>query len=365
MQIRVKEIREAIAASPLFDAFLVTRPENIYYTVRFPGDDSCLLITPKRSYFITDKRNSDEAEFFFGRERQTSVIVADKGISKIALCKKLMVKSRVRRLGFEARHVSYAFATDLGKKLGEKKVIPINGFIEQFRIIKTAAELMTMKQAIALNEKTYGYLKKVLSASRTEVEMRNAVEARMRQLGADSPSFPTIIASGMRSAFPHARSTSERIAKDALLLADMGTRYQCYCSDLTRTFQVGRMPRFFCKIYDRVLTAQKIAIKAIKPGAQIREVVKEVQEYFRDHGLDRYFTHALGHGIGLEVHEAPLLHDKNCDVLRPGMVVTVEPGLYFPGRGGVRIEDMVLVTEKGAEVLSKYPTSLKMMKISN
>jgi Xaa-Pro aminopeptidase len=333
--------------------------------VRFPGDDSCLLITPKRSYFITDKRNSDEAEFFFGRERQTSVIVADKGISKIALCKKLMIKARARRLGFEARHVSYAFATDLGKKLGEKKVIPINGFIEQFRIIKTAAELMTMKQAIVLNEKTYGYLKKVLNASRTEVEMRNAVEARMRQIGADSPSFPTIIASGMRSAFPHARSTEKRILRDALLLADMGTRYDYYCSDLTRTFHVGRLSRFFCRIYNKVLMAQTIAIKAIKPGVQISEIVKEVQGYFKEQGLGRQFTHALGHGIGLEVHEAPVLHDKNNDVLRPGMVITIEPGLYFPGRGGVRIEDMVLVTEKGAEVLSKYPTSLDRMKISN
>jgi Xaa-Pro dipeptidase len=276
-----------------------------------------------------------------------------------------MVKSRVRRLGFEARHVSFALATDLGKKLAEKKIVPINGFIEQFRIIKTADELTAMKMAIALNEKTYGHLKKVLSASKTEVEVRNALEARMRQLGADGPSFSTIIASGIRSAFPHARSTRECIARDSLLLADMGTRYQYYCSDLTRTFHVGRMPRFFCGIYEKVLMAQKIAIKAIKPGAQISEIVKEVQEYFSDQGLGRHFTHALGHGIGLEVHEAPVLHDKNSDVLRPGMVVTIEPGLYFPGRGGVRIEDMVLVSEKGAEVLSKYPTSLTMMKISN
>jgi len=292
-------------------------------------------------------------------------MVAHKSISKIALCKQVMTKARSRRLGFEAHHVSYAFVSDLEEKLAGKKIVPVSNFIERFRMIKTASELVIMQQAIAMNEKAFGYLQRTVRTVASEVEIKNAVEMQMRKVGADDPSFPTIVASGMRSAFPHAHSTKSRIMKNALLLADMGTRYQHYCSDMTRTFYVGSISRFFQRIYDVVLRAQKIACAAIKPGVKVSAVVKSVQRHFKEHGVAQYFTHALGHGIGLEVHEAPVLHDKNNEVFCPGMVVTIEPGLYFPGRGGVRIEDMVLVNPKGAEVLSHYPTALNRMKVGN
>jgi len=183
----------------------------------------------------------------------------------------------------------------------------------------------------------------------------------MRQLGAEGPSFPTIIAAGKKSAYPHAVSTQERIRSGNVVLVDMGVRYSHYCADLTRTFFLDRMSPFLRRLYDKVLTANKIACSLIKPGVVIAELEKAVRSYFRAEKCEQYFAHSLGHGIGLEVHEMPSLSVKNTACLQKGMVFTIEPGLYVPGKGGVRIEDMVCVTADGYERLSQYPRAHEAM----
>ncbi|MFC1809312.1 M24 family metallopeptidase [Candidatus Omnitrophota bacterium] len=365
MNIRAKEIQEGVAIATSFDVFLVTKPENIYYISHFPGDDSLLLLTPKKFYFITDKRYSDDAESFFASNKLFQVLVAKKNINKFALCQKIVKKYSFRKIGFEARGLSYASAVVMGEKLGRLRLVPIDAFIEQFRLIKTPSELDLIKRAINCNEEAYKYLKRILSASKTELAIRYAVEAQMRKVGSDGPSFPTIIAAGKKSACPHARSDTTKIGHNRIVLADMGTQFRHYCSDLTRTFYLGRMSRFFRRVYDNTLMAQEIAISSIKPGVVIKDVVAAVRNYFKKAGCLQYFTHSLGHGVGLEVHERPHLSDGNTEVFQEGMVVTIEPGLYYPGRGGVRIEDMIVVTRSGVKVLSQYPKSLDKMQLYN
>ncbi|MBN1493288.1 MAG: aminopeptidase P family protein [Candidatus Omnitrophica bacterium] len=365
MKPRIEAIQEAISKHASLDAFLITKPENIYYVSHFPGDNALLLVTLRRCYFITDRRYSEAAERFFDHRPGFKVLIAGQGINKIALCNSIIKKFKYRKIGFEARSVSFSSACELFDRLGKTKLEPINAFVERFRVLKTAHEITLIKKAIAINEKTYRYLRRVLKVGSFELDIRHALETHMRKIGADEHSFPTIIASGKKSAVPHAYSDRTRIAANKILLVDMGTRYKQYCSDLTRTFHVGQITRFYHDTYAHVLNAQQMAINAIRPGVMIKDVVHLVHDYFKREGLLQYFSHSLGHGVGLEIHEGPLLWDKSEDVFQEGMVVTVEPGLYFAGRGGIRIEDMVLVTKRGARVLSSYPKTIESMIMHN
>jgi Xaa-Pro aminopeptidase len=239
--------------------------------------------------------------------------------------------------------------------LAEVEIQPTSGLVEQLREIKDAAEIAQLRQAIWYAEKAFGVLRASLTPEKSEKRVADELEYQMRLFGAKGYSFPSIVAAGARAALPHATPTDRPIGESDLLLVDWGASGALYKSDLTRVLVTGKISPKLERVYRVVLKAQQQAIAAIRPGAVAQDVDRVAREAIDRAGFGRYFGHGLGHGLGLEVHEAPRLTARNTAVLKPGMVVTVEPGIYLPGWGGVRIEDDVLVTRSGCEVLTQVP----------
>ena len=329
------------------DAIFISNPANVSYLSGFKGGDSFLLIAKdKGALFITDSRYLQQAE----KEIRGFEILCLKQpiINKIP---QVIKKSRLKRVGFESAHLSYKYVKMLNAKTAQR-LIPIDGLIEKFRIIKNMAEIKIIKKSAKIAKKA---LKKTIShikAGMNELEVAGYLEWRMRKEGAEKIAFPLIVASGANSAMPHAVSSRRRIKKQEPVMIDCGCVFGGYNSDLTRTIFLGRINAQLNSIYNTVKGAQEKAISLIRPGVKISAVDKAARDYIRKKGLGKYFGHATGHGIGREIHEAPAISGKNPNVLKKGMVFTVEPGVYIPGLGGVRIEDMVLVTNKSCEVLT-------------
>lgn len=351
---RIQSIQNALGARKDCDAFLITKPANIYYASQHRGDDSCLLVMPRSVYFITDKRYSDEAERFFEKEKNCTVVVTSKRLGRAVLCHRLLKRESIIRMGFEAYDMSYAAVEQLRGVIGKKALVPTCNFVEKLRMIKTLEEIRSLEKAMDINEKVLRYAIKKITPDHTERDIVDMIEAKMKRFGADGPSFDTIVAGGMKSAFPHALSAHTKIGNNNIVLIDMGTRYQGYCSDLTRTFILSKMSRFFSQTYDKVLEAQEIAMKMLRPGVSVKTIEQTVRRFFKKHKCEANFSHALGHGIGLDVHELPVVHSENPLILEEGMVFTLEPGLYFPGEGGVRIEDVVCITRDGYRAISLF-----------
>ena len=329
------------------DAIFISNPANVSYLSGFKGGDSFLLIAKdKGALFITDSRYLQQAE----KEIRGFEILCLKQpiINKIP---QVIKKSRLKRVGFESAHLSYKYVKMLNAKTAQR-LIPIDGVVEKFRIIKNKAEIKIIKKSAKIAKKA---LKKTIShikAGMNELEVAGYLEWRMRKEGAEKIAFPLIVASGANSAMPHAVLSKRRIKKQEPIVIDCGCVFEGYNSDLTRTIFLGRISAQLRSIYNTVKEAQEKAISLIRPGVKISAIDKAARDYIRKKGLGKYFGHTTGHGIGREIHEAPAISGKNPKVLKKGMVFTVEPGVYIPGLGGVRIEDMVLVTNKSCEVLT-------------
>ena len=277
-----------------------------------------------------------------------------------ALLAKLLPKLDIRRLGFESDYMLHSTHQLLQHELGRKKVelIPTSGLIEKMRVIKDEEELAAIRKSVAANEQVFLDVFPTIVPGMSEVEVALALEQRMRRLGASAPSFDTIVASGANSALPHAVPGQVSIAKDAPLTIDMGLVLDGYCSDMTRTFIPGSADKKYRKIHRIVRSAQQAGMAAIRAGVSGREVDSAAREVIAAAGYGKYFGHSLGHGVGLAVHEAPRLSPRSKEKLKAGMIVTVEPGIYIPGWGGIRLENMLLVTEDGAENLNSDTTWL-------
>jgi Xaa-Pro aminopeptidase len=237
--------------------------------------------------------------------------------------------------------------------------VPTSGLVEQLRQIKDAEEVERIRQAVWQAEKAFAVLRSTLRPEMTEKQVADELEHQFRLFGAKNAAFPSIIAVGPRGALPHAVPTNKRVGDDDFVLVDWGANERLYCSDLTRMVVTGKISPKFERIYRVVLEAQTRAIAAIRPGAVSQDVDNVAREFITKAGFGRRFRHGLGHGLGMLVHEEPRLAVKNQTVLRPGMVITVEPGIYLPGWGGIRIEDDVLVTRSGHEVLTNAPKQLE------
>ena len=329
------------------DAIFISNPANVSYLSGFKSGDSFLLIAKdKGALFITDFRYLQQAR----KEIRGFEILCLKQpiINKIP---QIIKKYRLKRVGFESAHLSYKYVKMLNAKTAQR-LIPIDGLIEKFRIIKNMAEIKIIKKSAKIAKKA---LKKTIShirAGMSELEAAAYLEWRMRKEGAEKIAFPLIVASGANSAMPHAVLSKRRIKKQEPIVIDCGCVFEGYNSDLTRTIFLGRISAQLRSIYNTVKEAQEKAISLIRPGVKISAIDKAARDYIRKKGLGKYFGHTTGHGIGREIHEAPAISGKNPKVLKKGMVFTVEPGVYIPGLGGVRIEDMVLVTNKSCEVLT-------------
>ncbi|MGH9554279.1 MAG: M24 family metallopeptidase [Terriglobales bacterium] len=336
------------------DAFLVTHLANVRYLCGFTGSSAVLAAGGGRSAFFTDGRYTGQAR----TEVEGLPVRIVKG-NPVAAAAAWLTAQRARRLGVEAEHMTVAQQGSLASLLSSKKrLVAVSGLVERLRALKDADEVRQIRAAVDLASGLFQAVLNRIQPGRRESEVAAYLEFSARTLGASGMSFETIVASGPRSALPHGVASSQVIARKGFIVMDFGVILAGYCSDMTRTVHMGRPGSWARGVYQAVLEAQKAALTAVGPGVATGEVDRAARKVLAKAGLGRYFTHSTGHGVGLEIHEAPRIAKGLREPLQPGMVLTIEPGAYVPEKGGVRIEDMVLVTEKGCEVLTPTPKEL-------
>ncbi len=355
-KLRQNELRRRLASSRL-DGLLVSHLPNIRYLCGFTGSAGLLLVEEAGSTFFTDVRYDTQ-----GREevKGAKVIIARKALWN-ALGERIGARrprsrSKGWTIGIEAEHLTVAERKRLVDLLPPGvRLRNAPALVEKARMVKDAKELGLIREAVTLGAALFDRALEMLRPGIKECEVAAEMEYAARLAAAEEMSFPTIIASGARSALPHGRASEQAIAPGAFVVCDFGVILAGYCSDQTRTVWVGAAPVEARHAYESVREAQEAAISAVRPGVSAGEVDAAARNVLRKAGLGRYFTHSTGHGVGLEIHEAPRVAAGQKEVLKPGMVITIEPGVYFPGKWGVRIEDMVAVREGGCDVLT--PTS--------
>ena len=334
------------------DAILISQPENRWYLSGFTGSSGWLLITGQQAFIATDFRYYEQV----GLECPDFELV--KVTTRFAdVLPEVLAQASVRCLAFEADHATFADAQDWAKAVPGVEWAPTRGVVMRLRSVKDASELATMKAAIALADEALAAGLAQARPGMTELELSWRIESYMRTHGAQTVAFDLIIACGPNGARPHARATGAPLVAGEPIVIDMGARVNGYNSDLTRTVCLGQPndPDRFWGVYNTVLRAQVAAEAAIRPGMNGQHVDAVARDLIAEAGYGDYFGHGLGHGVGLAVHEEPRLSRITPSMLAPGHVVTVEPGIYLPGWGGVRIEDIVLVTEDGVEALTRAP----------
>jgi Xaa-Pro aminopeptidase len=353
-QARQNKLREHLATTR-FDALLISHLPNIRYLCGFTGSAGLLLLEEGCSVLFTDVRYDTQAH---QEVKGAKVVIARKAVLT-ALGEFLGARRKRTRgwtIGLEAEHFTIAEENRLTQiKPAGVRLKDAPSLIERARMIKDSDELQRIRAAVALGAKLFDRAVEVIRPGVKETEVAAEMELAARRGGAEEMSFPTIIASGARSALPHGRASEQAIARGGFVVCDFGVILSGYCSDQTRTVWVGPVPKDARPAYEAVREAQQAAIDAVRPGIPTGEVDAAARKVLRKAGLGRYFTHSTGHGVGLEIHEMPRVADRQREILQPGMVITIEPGVYFPGKWGVRIEDMVAVTASGCEVMT--PTS--------
>ncbi len=274
----------------------------------------------------------------------------------------VVARMKLRRVGFERRGISWASHASLESQLGRSaQLVPVDDAVEQARMVKSPDEIASIRKSVVLNSEALSRSLKRFKTGMLELQLAAELEYQMRRLGAGGPAFDTIVAAGARTALPHAQPSAAPIGRDQLLLVDMGATVDGYASDMTRVFFTGTPGSRVRTMYRAVLEAQEAAIDAVRPGATAGSVDRTARAVLEKHGMGRAFVHSTGHGLGLQIHEPPRLGRSDRTKLQPGMAITIEPGVYYPGTGGIRIEDTVLVTDTGCEILT--PTTKEFVSI--
>ncbi len=344
---RLARVRKSLRQQHL-EALVVSGLANIRYLCGYSGSSGLLWVTPQSTVFFTDFRYQEQAR----REVKASRAV----IIKKSLLDDLLSwsgLSRAERIGYEAGHLLCSQWEHITQRLRPRRLVSTLGLVEQARLVKDDYELARIARAAAIADRAFAAIVKFIKPGMAERTVANQLDFYLKQFGAEKPSFDSIVASGPNAALPHAQPGERRLRRGDFLVLDFGARYQGYCSDMTRTVCLGKPTDKHLKIYDLVHRAQAAGLKAVRPGVRGREADAASRSVIEAAGYGKYFGHGLGHGVGLEVHEGPRLGKTSEDVLRPGHVVTVEPGVYLPGWGGVRIEDLVAITPNGCRVLSR------------
>lgn len=337
-------------------AFLATNPTNVSYLTGFTGDSSYLLLTAKNAILISDGRYTSQLE---EECPDVGVYIRATGTQMSAETAIVIHRNKVAAIGFESDHATVSLIGELQHGLSKTTLEPTSGMVEQLRAIKDKDELAAIREAARIAERAFAILRASLRPELTEKQIADDLEHQMRLLGAQCAAFPPIVAAGPRAALPHARPEAVPIGDHHLLLVDWGAQSRQYKSDLTRVLATGKISPKHERVYGVVLEAQHRAIAAIRPGVTAKEVDAVARGYIDSAGFGKCFNHGLGHGFGLDIHESPRMHGTNNQPLQAGMVVTVEPGVYLPGWGGVRIEDDVLVVPGGCEVLTSLPKDIE------
>jgi Xaa-Pro aminopeptidase len=347
---RKKKVAVAAKAAGV-EGLLVTHLPDVRYLCGFTGSSAALVLVGARAVLFTDGRYTAQAKV---EAAGTRVVIATK--PSVIAASEWMEAAGVRRCGFDAAHTTVAALETMRKavsaKLRRGMFVAVRSMVAGMREVKDANEVARMRAAALVGCELFDGLLTYLESELTEAEVAATLEYAARLAGAEGMSFDTIVASGERSALPHGRATNARLPKRGFVTLDFGVILDGYLSDMTRTVHMGRALPGERDVYDSVLEAQEAAVAAVAPGTTSGDVDEAARSVLRRAKLDKYFSHSTGHGVGLEIHEGPRLAAKQKQVLEQGMVITIEPGVYLPGRFGVRIEDMVLVTATGGEVLT-------------
>ena len=350
--LRVQKLRELMKAKEI-DGFLVTSPYNLRYLTNFTGTTGLAVITLEKAFFVTDFRYTEQA----ASQAQGFEIVKNAGpiFDEVAtLCE----TENINALAFEESFVSFAEYSVLEEIIEESALVPVSGMIESLREVKDEAEVAIIKKACEIADNAFAHILTKIKPGMTEIEVANELDFFMRSQGATGVSFDTIVASGVRSAMPHGVASSKVIEQGDLITIDFGCYYEGYVSDMTRTFAIGDPGEKLKEIYHIVLDAQLKVLEAAKAGMTGVELDAVARDHITACGYGEAFGHSTGHGIGLEIHEGPNVSFRAEKAFVSGNVITNEPGIYLPGIGGVRIEDDMLVTETGIEVLTHSPKEL-------
>jgi len=338
------------------DGYLVTNRVDQYYLTGFDGEDGGTLILPDAVYLLTDGRFAEEAQI---QAPWAKAVIRTGSLAEAVA--KVARRHRLDRIGLDPAHTTLASQTALRKACRGIRLVAMPGLIGPMREVKDAGEIAAITRAAEVAEAAFQHVIKRIRLGMTEKQLAAELLYQMLRRGASGSSFPIIVAEGAASSLPHARAGDRKIRAGSAVLIDWGAVVDHYCSDLTRVIFIRKIPPRFRRMYQHVLAAQQAGIEAVRPGAAFKKVDAQARGVLKRGGMAKAFSHGLGHGIGLDIHEAPRLSSKAEGVLKAGMVVTVEPGVYFPGLGGVRIEDDVLVTEDGCRVLTHLPKDLDQM----
>ncbi|MDJ0332302.1 MULTISPECIES: Xaa-Pro peptidase family protein [Planococcus] len=337
------------------EALLITSSFNLRYITGFTGTAGLAIVTQEKAVFITDFRYTEQAN---DQVEDFVVVQAEKNLTDEAI--KTVKSLAIQTLAFEQDHMTYATAMQYKSKM-DIELQPVSDLVEKIRMVKTPEEITILKAAAKIADDAFEHICGFIRPGLTELEVSNELEFFMRKQGATSSSFDIIVASGLRSALPHGVATDKIIEKGDMVTLDFGALYNGYISDITRTVAVGQPSEKMKEVYDVVLKAQELGVEKIGPGMSGIEADAIARDYIKSKGYGDAFGHSTGHGIGLEVHEGPGLSFKSETILDPNMAVTVEPGIYLPGIGGVRIEDDILITESGNERLTNSTKELRIL----
>lgn len=335
------------------DGMLVTDPYNRRYLTGFTGTAGTILVSKTEAYLLVDFRYISQANAqvtdFIVKEIDRSIIYEE--ISMLA------ESLGIKKLGFEQQHQSYFYYSQL-LKAAKTELVPVSNVVEKLRMIKNEEEVAILKKAAEIADAAFEHILTFIKPRRTEIEVANELEFQMRKLGATSSSFDMIVASGVRSALPHGVASEKVIKQGDMVTLDFGAYYQGYCSDMTRTVAVGEPDPKLKEIYSIVHDSLENALSGIKAGMTGKEADALTRDLISEKGYGDYYGHGMGHGIGLDIHE-DIFMNPTCELLvEEGMVLTVEPGIYIPGLGGVRIEDDIIVREDSIEIITKSPKEL-------
>ncbi|MFE5322919.1 M24 family metallopeptidase [Paenibacillus sp. NPDC056579] len=345
-QARLERLRTVMQGQQL-KALLITNATNRLYMTGFTGSSGVVLVTEGKAYLLTDFRYMTQAP-----AQAIGYEVVEHAPNPMETVKDLLVKNGIAKLGFEQSDMTYGAYQASAKSLAGIEMTATEGLVEQLRMIKDESEIAVMQEACDLADRTFTHILNFLKPGAMESDIALEIEMFVRKNGAASTSFETIVASGERSALPHGKASDRILQTDEFVKLDYGAYYKRYCSDITRTVVLGKPADKHKEIYNIVLEAQLEALDKIRPGMTGKEADGIARSVIARYGYGDHFGHGTGHGLGMEIHEAPRLSRTGDTVLTPGMTVTVEPGIYLPGFGGVRIEDDIVITETGIKILT-------------
>ncbi len=349
---RIRSLRTELEKKEC-DAFITSFMPHLRYLTRFSGSNGLCIVTHAKVFFLTDFRYKEQIRNEVSCSR--SFITSGELIEKVAAEKLL---KGCRRVGVEKEYLSLAQYSELRKHFNSLRFVPTTELVESLATLKTDAEISLIAKAVAITDAVFAEIIKVVKAGISELDVSAEISYLHKKFGAEKDSFEPIVVSGPRSSLPHGRPSSKKIKEGELVTLDFGCFYDGYCSDLTRTIAVGKISGEGRKVYSIVLEAQQKAIDSAFSGIEAKNLDRVARSYIHANGYGKCFGHGLGHGIGLQIHEFPRISSRSTHTLRAGNVITIEPGIYLPGKFGVRIEDDIVIREGRCDVLSKAPKSM-------